>query len=81
MKFEGFEGVGNSPSHAILVQHTQDNKYLIYDPNNGAFNYIDEIAFKKSLLSYMQSSHRKNGKLYPEFTIQYSPKITGLGGQ
>ncbi|MEW9583601.1 hypothetical protein [Paraburkholderia sp. DGU8] len=68
----------NPPSHAILLQHAEDGTYLIYDPNNGAFKYKDENSFKKSLLGYMRTSHtEQNGKLYPEITIQYSPKVSG----
>jgi hypothetical protein len=57
--------------HALLVQRLTGDRYVVFDPNNGAFNYPNRRSMETALRMYMQDAFQEGGLQLRPDRIQY----------
>jgi len=82
----GGAGSPRDGGHALLIQRNPDvpapdgtappHRYMIFDPNNGAFQYDTASLMNTALRNYMHTAYSANGSLAtPERAIFYNPPV------
>jgi hypothetical protein len=65
------KGKDGNPGHMVVVQRLDNQKYELFDPNNGVFSYFKEDSFLKALDGYFNSAYKEMGEIYPGAFTRY----------
>jgi hypothetical protein len=57
--------------HALLVQRTHDERYIVFDANNGAFTYSSYRAFREGFARYLNTAFSDRGLQLRPDSIHY----------